>query len=695
METPSTDKEHDCPATGTAMVAPMVAQAGLGPNMILAIAIAALVVFAFLFYLLRRGRRDAIDEEERPELEEGEKPTEDLLEERDEVEEPVEDYDDMSLAEVKKAKMAKVKGESRKGRATAGEATEEARQEHDGAEPEADAEESTEAPEREVAEEAPVEEEPEADADRADERKREQPPPPVGESESDDETARDGEPTTEEDEGPAEPIADDEGGGTSIPAPSSDDAKAKDEEHDEETLGESSSVSLPTPGEVSEASMDEEADAEEESAETEEAPEDEADAEDEESADEKPGGTTAEEVAPPEDERTADEDVEEATDEKPEPEETEQEEDDEDHGDGSGEPSGGSDGGAADGEPSDEPVDDDETHAGEASTDEEPVDAQTTEDAADDDAADEEFDPEAEPKSLERGLKKTREGLFDQLNSFFTGEKLSPEMVEEVEEVLFQADIGPRVAQDILDAIEEQLTGEELEDPGKVWGFIRHYTEELLQAHEEKLDPTSDRPFVVLVVGVNGVGKTTTIGKMASRFKKDGLESLLVAGDTFRAGAVDQLGIWAERTGLRMHKGDEGADPASVIYGGIERAIEEDIDVVLCDTSGRLHTDVNLMDELEKMERVAGNAKEGAPQEVHLVLDANTGQNAIQQAEKFSESLDVSGITLTKFDGTARGGVILGVCKRFDAPVRYVGIGERVVDLREFHAEEFVEALFM
>jgi fused signal recognition particle receptor len=158
---------------------------------------------------------------------------------------------------------------------------------------------------------------------------------------------------------------------------------------------------------------------------------------------------------------------------------------------------------------------------------------------------------------------------------------------------------------------------------------------------------------------------------------------------------VDQLGIWAERTGLPMHSGEEGADPASVVYGGIERAVEEDFDVVICDTSGRLHTNVNLMEELAKMERVAGKAKDGAPHEVNLVLDANTGQNAIRQAEKFDEALDVTGFTLTKFDGTARGGVILGICKRFDAPIRYVGFGERVVDLREFHADEFVEALFM
>jgi fused signal recognition particle receptor len=268
-------------------------------------------------------------------------------------------------------------------------------------------------------------------------------------------------------------------------------------------------------------------------------------------------------------------------------------------------------------------------------------------------------------------------------------------MVEDVEEVLFTADIGPRVAQDIIQALEERLDSDQKNDPGQVWGFIRTYTEDLLTSHEEKLDTSTAKPFVIMVVGVNGVGKTTTIGKMASRFRREGKSVLLVAGDTFRAAAVDQLKVWADRTELPMHAGEEGADPASVVYEGVERAIDEEFDVVICDTSGRLHTDKNLMEELSKMERVAGKAMEGAPHEVNLVLDANTGQNAIQQAENFSEALDVTGFTLTKFDGTARGGVILGVCKRFDAPVRYIGIGERVVDLREFDAHEFTEALFM
>jgi fused signal recognition particle receptor len=170
---------------------------------------------------------------------------------------------------------------------------------------------------------------------------------------------------------------------------------------------------------------------------------------------------------------------------------------------------------------------------------------------------------------------------------------------------------------------------------------------------------------------------------------------MLVAGDTFRAGAVDQLGIWAERADFPIHEGEDQADPSSVVYDGIKRGIDEDVDVVLCDTSGRLHTNPNLMDELAKMGRVAGKACDGAPHETILVLDANTGQNAIAQAEKFAEVLDISGLALTKLDGTAKGGVILGICRRLEAPVRYIGIGEDIEDLREFDAEEFVEALFM
>lgn len=307
----------------------------------------------------------------------------------------------------------------------------------------------------------------------------------------------------------------------------------------------------------------------------------------------------------------------------------------------------------------------------------------------------EEAPAEDEPKSLAQGLAKTRTGFIGRLSGLFSGDHLSDDMIDEVEEILFTADIGPHVAQGILDAVEKGLSGEEKQDPARIWGFIREYSSELLKSHEKPLTLDEHKPFVMIVVGVNGAGKTTTIGKLASKYRADGKKVLLVAGDTFRAGAVDQLAVWADRTGIPIHEGADEADPSSVLFAGIERGIEEEMDVIICDTSGRLQTNVNLMDELAKMARVAGKALDGAPHETMLVLDANTGQNAIIQAEKFNEAVQITGITLTKLDGTARGGVILGICDRLDAPMRYIGIGESVEDLRAFDADEFVDALFM
>jgi fused signal recognition particle receptor len=195
-------------------------------------------------------------------------------------------------------------------------------------------------------------------------------------------------------------------------------------------------------------------------------------------------------------------------------------------------------------------------------------------------------------------------------------------------------------------------------------------------------------------VGVNGVGKTTTIGKLAQKYADDGLSVLLAAGDTFRAAAVEQLEVWATRVDAPIVKGNEGQDPSSVIFDAIRQAIEEKIDVVICDTAGRLHTKTDLMQELEKIHRVSGKALEGAPHEILLVLDATTGQNAIQQANLFKDAVAVTGIALTKLDGTAKGGIILGICNEMKIPVRFIGIGEGVEDLRQFNAEEFVEALF-
>lgn len=296
---------------------------------------------------------------------------------------------------------------------------------------------------------------------------------------------------------------------------------------------------------------------------------------------------------------------------------------------------------------------------------------------------------------LSEGLAKTRTGFIGRLSALFKGEELNENLVDEIEEVLFTADIGTSAANDILEAVQEHLNGDQKQDPATVWAFVRQYVLKKLKAREGKLDLDAHSPFVILVVGVNGVGKTTTIGKLASKYKKQGKSVLMVAGDTFRAAAVEQLGVWGERTNIPVHQGEQDSDPSSVIYAGIERGAKEGFDVIICDTAGRLHTKSNLLDELRKMNRVASKVIDTAPHETILVLDANTGQNAIQQAKLFKEAVDISGIVLTKLDGTAKGGVILGICEELDSPIRFIGIGESVTDLREFKADEFVEALFM
>lgn len=297
--------------------------------------------------------------------------------------------------------------------------------------------------------------------------------------------------------------------------------------------------------------------------------------------------------------------------------------------------------------------------------------------------------------SLNDGLAKTRKGFIGRLGELFKGDELDDNLVEEVEEILYTADIGAKAAADILEAIQSQLTGDDRKDPARVWGFVRQHVQEKLSLREKSIDFDAHHPFVILVVGVNGAGKTTTIGKLASKFQKQGKKVLMVAGDTFRAAAVEQLAVWGDRTNIPVHQGESDADPASVVFAGIEKGVADDVDVIICDTAGRLHTNVNLLDELRKIRRVASKVIDSAPHETFLVLDANTGQNAIQQARLFSEAVDISGIVLTKLDGTAKGGVILGICEELEAPIRYIGVGEGVADLREFKASEFVEALFM
>jgi len=296
--------------------------------------------------------------------------------------------------------------------------------------------------------------------------------------------------------------------------------------------------------------------------------------------------------------------------------------------------------------------------------------------------------------ALVPGLQRTREAWVSRLGQIFSGKKeIDPGLVDEIEKVLLSADIGVRTSGTLIEEIRGGLGKRELKDPGAVWAFLRRRSTEMLTVDTAMMDFTATRPFVVLIIGVNGSGKTTTIGKLAAKIKQQGRSVLLVAGDTFRAAATEQLEIWGARVGVPVVRGKEGADPSSVIFDGIRRAKTDGIDVVLADTAGRLHTKANLMDELQKVGRVAGKAQEGAPHETWLVIDSTSGQNAIAQAQMFTQAMNVTGIVLTKLDGTAKGGVILGITDQLRIPVRFVGIGERVEDLREFDPEEFVEAL--
>ncbi|HEY6100656.1 MAG TPA: signal recognition particle-docking protein FtsY [Anaeromyxobacter sp.] len=303
-------------------------------------------------------------------------------------------------------------------------------------------------------------------------------------------------------------------------------------------------------------------------------------------------------------------------------------------------------------------------------------------------------------KTLAAGLEKTRGGFMARLNALFAGGKLVDDAVlADLEEVLFTADIGVKTATKLLDSARDRVKRKELSDPERLKGALREEIQTIVtldgeEAKARSLGVGSARPWVVMVVGVNGSGKTTTVGKLAAQLKARGLSVLLGAGDTFRAAAGEQLEIWAERVGAPIVRGKEGADPASVCFEAVQRGVAEKVDVVICDTAGRLHTKTPLMEELKKVKRVIGKAAPGAPHESLLVLDATNGQNAIAQARQFHEALGVTGIALTKLDGTAKGGVIIGICDELRIPVRYVGVGETVADLKAFAPREFVEALF-
>ncbi len=300
-------------------------------------------------------------------------------------------------------------------------------------------------------------------------------------------------------------------------------------------------------------------------------------------------------------------------------------------------------------------------------------------------------------EKLKGGLSKTRkEGFVARLGKLFAGKQIDEDLLDQIEEVLFRADIGVDATASLLGTLKKALSRQELTDADTVWATLKERSLEMLREVEGqplRLD-ASKAPAVMMVVGVNGSGKTTTIGKLAHRFAGEGRRQLVAAGDTFRAAAVDQLEVWCQRADVEMFRGKDKADPASVCYSALKKAREEGHDLVVVDTAGRLHTNANLMAELQKVARVCDKAHSGAPHEVLLVLDATMGQNAVQQARMFKEAIDVTGIALTKLDGTAKGGVVLAIAASLGLPVKLIGVGEKMEDLRDFDAEIFVDALF-
>lgn len=297
---------------------------------------------------------------------------------------------------------------------------------------------------------------------------------------------------------------------------------------------------------------------------------------------------------------------------------------------------------------------------------------------------------------IKSGLSRTRSGLGNGLSSILVGsKKVDDDLLEELETQLLVADVGIDATKSLMDGLSEKLSRKELKDSGALLDSLKGEMNDILIGSQKPLDPTKkDGPFVILMVGVNGVGKTTTIGKLTKKYQAEGKSVMLAAGDTFRAAAVEQLQVWGERNNVPVIAQHSGADSASVIYDAIESAKAKGVDIVIADTAGRLQNKANLMNELSKVVRVMKKLDVDAPHEVMLVLDAGTGQNALSQAKLFTEAVGVSGITLTKLDGTAKGGIIFAIAKQFGLPIRYIGVGEQVDDLRPFVAKEFVDALF-
>ena len=295
---------------------------------------------------------------------------------------------------------------------------------------------------------------------------------------------------------------------------------------------------------------------------------------------------------------------------------------------------------------------------------------------------------------LKVGLAKTRDNLAGRISSLIrAGRRIDEELMEEIEDILIQADVGVNTTLALMENVRETVRSKGVQDSADLEGIIKQELINILGA-DQPLNVETAQPYTILILGVNGAGKTTTIGKLAHRFKSESKRVLVAAGDTFRAAAADQLAIWCNRAGVQLIQGSEGADPASVVYDSIKAAQSREADVLIVDTAGRLHTKKPLMDELSKIGKVMGRELPGAPHEVLLVIDGTAGQNAIMQAKIFNEAVPVTGVTVTKLDGTAKGGIVIAVKGEIGAPVKLIGIGEKLDDLREFSAEDFVEALF-
>jgi fused signal recognition particle receptor len=312
----------------------------------------------------------------------------------------------------------------------------------------------------------------------------------------------------------------------------------------------------------------------------------------------------------------------------------------------------------------------------------------------------EKAEPEPEPEltwfqRLTKGLTKTRTGFIGKLKKLVFGTtKIDDDLMDELEETLFEADVGVKTTEELLNNLRKKVEEEEIKDPNIIYDNLKEQLRNKLSKYTEAPRINPNGLTVFIIIGVNGVGKTTTIAKLANKYKKDGKKVILAAGDTFRAAAIDQISIWGERAGVEVIRGQEGGDPGALVFDAIHAAKKREADLLIIDTAGRMHVKANLMAELNKVMKIVQKESDGGPQEIFLVLDATTGQNAVQQAKQFNEIIPITGLVVTKLDGTAKGGVLFAVEEELNAPVKFIGVGEKMDDLMPFEPEKFLEALF-